>query len=120
LPDAAEPSVRRDDDTALALDGLEEHADRVLVDRRGERFRVAERHAPESRREGTESLAVLILGAEPDDGRGAAVEVVPAHDDLGPAVGDALLLVAPLPDQLDRRLDRLGSRVHRERLLVAR
>src|SRR6185436_16484816 len=104
---------------ALTLDRLEQEPHGVVGHGRLERVRVAERDRPESGRERTEALAVLRLRAEPHDRRGAAMEVVTADDDLGPAVGDALLLVSPLPDQLDRGLDRLGARVHGQGPIVA-
>ncbi len=44
----------RHDDARLALDRLDEHRDRVLVDRRGHRVGVAVRHGAEARRVGPE------------------------------------------------------------------
>ncbi len=70
-------------------------------------------------REGPEVLAVKGLGGEADDGHRPAVEVVGAGDDLGPVLGHALLLVAPLAGRLDGRLHGLGPRVHRQDHLVA-
>ena len=53
---------------------------------------------------------------EADDRRRAAGEVAGGDDDLGPPFGHALDLVGPLARGLDRRLDRLGAGVHRQRL----
>jgi hypothetical protein len=47
------------------------------------------------------------------------VEVVGAHDDLGPVGGHALDDVPPAPGQLQRGLDRLGAGVHRQHEVLA-
>ncbi len=73
----------------------------------------------EAGRERAEAVAVLRLGGEADDGDRAAVEVAVADDDLGPPVGNALDLVAPLARGLERGLHRLGAAVHRQRAVQA-
>jgi len=73
---------RRDDDAGLALDGLDEERGRVRRDGGLERGGVAVGDDDEPRRERAEAVAVLLVGGEADDRRGAPVEVVGAHDDL--------------------------------------
>src|SRR5579875_1989364 len=55
---------------------------------------------------------------KPDDRRRPAVEVPVADDDLGLIRGDALATVSPAARELDRGLDRFGSRIHRDRHLL--
>ena len=76
---------------------------------------VAEVDEREPRRERAEVLAVLRFRREADDRRRAAVKVVAADDDLRAIVRDTLRAVTPLARELDRRLDGLGARVHRQR-----
>ena len=59
------------------------------------------------------------FAGEADDGRGAAGEVAGGDDDLGLPGRHALDLVGPLARRLDRRLDRLGAGVHRQRAVHA-
>ena len=73
----------------------------------------------EARQERAEAAAGVGVGREGDDAEGAAVEVVGADDDLGLVLRHALDLVAPLAHRLDRGLDRLGARVHRQDLVRA-
>ena len=111
--------VRRNDDARLALDGLEQHGDGVLVDRGGHRVGVTEGHRPESRCVRTEAAARGVVVGEADDRRGAAVEVVMRHDDVGLAGGDALDVGAPLAGDLDAALDGFGAAVHRQHHVLA-
>ena len=98
----------------LALDGLEQDRDRVLVDRSGEGRGVAVGHAHEPGRERAEAGARGRIVGEADDRGRAAVEVAAEDDDPGPVVGHALRLVAPLAGHLERGLHGLGARVHRQ------
>ena len=43
------------------------------------------------------------------------MEVVPTDDNFGLIVWYALDAITPLSHELDRRLDRLGARIHRQR-----
>src|SRR6185312_12668504 len=80
---------------------------------------VAEGDDLETGGEGTEALAVLLLGGEAHDGNGAAVEVVGDDDDLGFALADAFGLVTPFARELDGGLDGFGAGVHHQRHLEA-
>jgi hypothetical protein len=102
----------RHDDAGLALDRLEQHRDGVVVDRGLERIDVAVRHGDEPGRVWTEVRARLLIVAEADDRRRAAVKVARHHDDLRAAVGHALHAIAPRAGDLHRGLDRLGARIH--------
>src|SRR5258706_6933681 len=77
-----EVSLGRNDDSRLALHGLHEERRGVGRDRGFESGGIPERHALESVRVGTESLAVFRLRGGSDDGRGASVEIAGADDDL--------------------------------------
>ena len=77
-----------------------------------QRVCVAERNDLEAGRERTESVAVLLVAGEADDGHGASVKVVGADDDFGFAVGNAFDLVAPLARRLDGGFHRFGAGVH--------
>ena len=90
------------------------------ADRRLQRVGIAERHRHEPRHERPEVAARVRVGRERHDPQRPAVEVVGADDDLGAALGHALHLVAPLAHRLDRRLHRLGARVHRQHLVRPR
>ncbi len=111
LADLGEVALRRDDHPGLTLDGLQQDGRGVAGDRRAEGLGVAVRDDREARRERAELVAGLRVGGEGDDRRGAAVEVVARHHDLGGALGHALDLVGPLPGDLHGRLDRLGPGV---------
>src|SRR5690606_3637443 len=87
----------------------------VRADRLGQGLRAAEVNELEARRERSEVLAILRLAREADDRRRAPMEVVTAYDDLGLVARHALHAIAPLARELDRRLDRLGAGVHRQR-----
>ena len=103
----------------LGLDGLDQEGGRVRGDGLLQGVGVAEGDDDESGREGAEILAVEGLRREADDRDRAAVEVVGAGDDLGPVLGNALLLVGPLAGRLDGRFDGLGAGVHGQDHLVA-
>jgi hypothetical protein len=112
-----EEARRRHDDAGLALDRLDQHRAGI-----GARGGAHARHAAEvevakARRERTEAGPVLRLARESDDGRRAAVEVLPRHQDLGLSERDSLVAVAPAPRALDRRLHGFRARVHRQRAL---
>src|SRR5690242_7114543 len=68
---------------------------------------------------GAEAVVCERIARERDDCGGAPVEVVVAHDDPSTIPRDAVALVAPLADDLDRRLDLLRTRVHRQREVLA-
>lgn len=55
---------------------------------------------------------------EPDYPDGPAMEVALDAEDDGFTLWDAFLHVGPLPRELDGRLDRLGSGVHRQDALI--
>ena len=110
---------RRHDDAGLALDRLEQHGNRVRVDRSLEGRRVPVGNSAEPRRERPEILAGRFVVGEADDRGGAAVEVLPGHDDVGHPGGDTLDPVAPGASHLDAGLDRFGTRVHREDHVLA-
>src|ERR1017187_9475205 len=95
-------SRRRNDDSRLALNRLDQKRARVRSNRIAKSVRVSEGNDLESRRERPEAVAILLVSREADDRRGAAVKIVGAHDDLGLAVGNALDLVAPLARGFDR------------------
>ena len=117
LAHPGEVAGRGDDDAGLALDRLGEEGDGVRPDRRLERVGVAEGDGDEAGDEGAEVAAGVLVGRERHDAEGAAVEVARADDDLGAVLRHALHLVAPFAHRLDRRLDRLGARVHRQDLV---
>ena len=96
LADPAQVAVRRDHDAALALDGLDEHGDRVRRDGGFERREVAVGHLDEPGRERAEPAAGLRVVGEADDRGRPAVEVAGRDDDLGLVGRDALDVVAPL------------------------
>src|SRR5205085_3936711 len=83
----------RNQDAALALDGLEKERAGVRRDRVLERLGVAERDGHEAGSEGTETVTVERLGGEAADGRGAAVEIIFADDDLSAVLRDTLARV---------------------------
>jgi hypothetical protein len=114
-----EEALGRNDDAGLALNGLDDEGAGVRRDGRFESLGVAEGDDLEARGEGAEAVLVLVLGREAHDGRGAAVEVVGADDDLGLVLLDALDLVAPLTRALDGGLDGFGAGVHGQDLVVA-
>ena len=115
----AEEALRRHDHAALALDRLEQHGDRRLVDRGADRGDVAVRHHPEARRVRRVAGRRVGVVAEADDRGRAAVEVALHHDDRGLRLGDALDVVAPAAADLDRGLDGLGAGVHRQDQVLA-
>ena len=110
-------TVGRDEDPRLPLDRLDQEGDGVVGDRLLERLHVTVRDHPEAAVVRAEVVFVLRLGRHPDDGRGAAVEIVLADDDLRPRARHLLDHVAPLAGGLDGGLDRLGAAVHQERHL---
>ena len=119
LPHPGQVAGRRHQHARLALDRLQQHRHRVVVDRRLQGRQVPVRHDLEAGGVGAVVGARLGVGGEADDGGGAAVEVAARHDDPGAAVRDALDLVAPFAGGLDRRLHRLGAGVHRQHRLHA-
>ena len=119
LADPGEVAGRRDDDAGLALDRLDEEADGVRRDRGLERVGVAEGDDAKPGANGPKPPRASGSVENETIAEGAAVEVVGADDDLGLALGHALDLVAPLAHRLDRGLDRLGARVHRQHLVRA-
>jgi hypothetical protein len=112
LAQPAEVAVRRHHDPGLALDRLDQDGRDVGVHGGRHRIGVAVGQEFEAGCERPEARAVVGLGGEADDGRGAAVEVALEDQDLGLAVGHALDRVGPLAGGLDRGLDRLGPAVH--------
>ncbi len=114
LARTAQVAVGRHDDAGLALDRLHQEPHHVGVGERGlERIGVAVGHGLEPRRERPEPAARVRVGGEAHDRDRAAVEVAAAGDDLRPAFGDALDVVAPAARGLQRGLDGLGPGVHR-------
>ena len=111
--------VGRHDDARLALDGLDQHRDGVVVDRGGHRVGVTERHRTEARGVRAEAAAGGLVVGEADDRGGAAVEVVVRHDDVALSGGHALDVGAPLAGHLDAALDGLGAAVHRQHHVLA-
>ncbi len=120
LAQALEEALGWDDDAALALDGLHEDGAGVLGHGLLHGLQVAVGHDDEAGGEGAEAAGAVGIGAEAHDGGGAAVEVAVGHDDLGLAVLDALLVVAPLAHGLQCSFHRLGPAVHHQGLLEAR
>jgi hypothetical protein len=118
-PRGGEVAVGRDDDSGLPLDRLDEEGDGVLADGRAQRLRVTVGHPDEPGSEGAKAGPRQRVVREADDRGRPAMEVAGAHDDLGATRCDALALVAPLARELDRRLDRLGARVHRQNAIAA-
>src|SRR6478736_2469473 len=85
---SGEITCRRHDDPAFALHRFDEKSRRV---RRNELFQsrsIAEWHRDESRREWSETIAILLFRREPDDGRGASGEIALAHHELRPPIGN--------------------------------
>jgi hypothetical protein len=119
VADLAQVSRSRDDHAGLALDGLDQEGDGVLVDRFAQGVGVAEADDLESRSVGAVVVVGQWVGRESHQGDGAAVEAVGAGDDLGPVGRDPLDLVAPLAGGLDGGLDRLGAGVHQQHGLHA-
>ena len=75
---------------------------------------VAVRDDAEPGRVRAEAAARVGVGGERHDRRRAAVEVAVGDDDRRAVGGHALDVVAPLAGGLDRGLDGLGARVHRQ------
>ncbi len=111
---ARQVAWRRDDHAGLALDRLDQEGRGVGGDGGRQRVRVAVGDDPEAGGERPEFVARGLVGAEADHREGAAVEVAVADDDLGLARRHALHLVGPFAGHLQRALDRLGARVHRQ------
>ena len=109
----------RNDDSGFALDWLDQEGAGVGRDGVAQGLGIAEWNHFEARRERAETVAILLVGREADDGDGAPVEIIGADDDLCLALGDAFDLVAPLARRLHGSLDRLGARVHGQRHVVA-
>ena len=94
---------------ASPLHRLHQEGDGVRCDGAGKRVGVAEGDGAEAGREGTEAVAILVLGREADDRDGAAMEVVGADQDLRLPGGDALDQVAPLACGFERSFDCLNA-----------
>src|SRR5262249_38319126 len=112
---AGEVGCGRHDDAGLTLDRLDQDRGGVKRDGALDRLEVSDRHRAEARRERPEALAIGGLRREPDDGRGAAVEVALGHDDFGAVAADALDPIAEAARCLDRGLDSFRAGVHRQR-----
>src|SRR3977135_4233903 len=67
---------------------------------------IAERSRAKVGREWSKAVAVVGLGREGDDGRGAAVEIPCRDDDLGAVTGDTLDAITPAARRLARGLGR--------------
>lgn len=111
---ARQVAGRRHDDPALALDGFYQEGRGVGVNGLVQGLGVAERDAPETGRERSESVPVLRDGGEADDGDGATMEVIVANDDLGAVLRHPLDPVGPFAGGLERGFHRLGAGVHRQ------
>ncbi|KAI3475961.1 hypothetical protein L1887_62519 [Cichorium endivia] len=129
LLDALEVSIAGHDNARLALDRLHEERGDLVAVLVEDLFEVvcivvADVHVIDARtdavEEGTETGARLGVGGHGDDAEGAAVEVACDREQTRLALGDALLHVAPLARELERRLDRLGARVHGKHHLVSK
>ena len=110
---------RRNEDARFALNRLDEHRHRVVVDGRFECVRVAVGNRAESGGEWTEIIGSDRVARETDDRGRATVEVAVHHDDVGLPGGDTLDPVAPGARELDARLDCLGPRIHRNHHVFA-
>ena len=111
---AGDIAGRRDDHAGLALDRLDQERDRVVVERRLERLEVPVRDGLEAGGVGAEVGPRRRVVGERDDRGRAAVEIAATDDDLRAAGRHPLDLVTPLARRLDRGLDGLGARVHRQ------
>lgn len=115
----------RKDAPGLALDGLDEERSNALavsLERALKCVNVVVRDAvlhpgalgPEVWRERAKVLAGLGVGRHGDDRDSPAMEVAGDREDDGLVLWDALDEVAPFAREFERRLDRLGTGVHRE------
>jgi hypothetical protein len=100
-----EVAGRRHDHAGLALDRLEQHRCRLVVDRSRERVHVAVRHPGDVPGQRLERFAVRRLGGQRQGPHGPSVEGAVSSDHLAPA--------GP-PGQLEGRLVRLGAGVGEE------
>ncbi len=100
--------------------GLDEECRGARRDRLRERVGVAVGNGQQAGWKRPESVPVLRLGRQAGHRDRPTVEIAVAADDLGAALGDALDPVAPLARRLDRRLDRFGPAVRRQRAVEAR
>ena len=96
-------------DPPLPLDEFENHGSSLRADGFPERFRVIERQETASFEEGTESVPVLRTVHQRERPHCPPVKRIAQRKDLGLSAGRA-----PLPGDLDRPLDRLGSAVAEE------
>ena len=97
---------------ALALDRLDHHRDRLLVDRGLDGLEVVVVGVREADRQRVVALLAPGLRRRGDRRERTAVEALAERDNLVAAA----VLAAPLARQLDRRLIRLGARVAEEDL----
>lgn len=104
ITDGGEVACWRDEHARFALNGLHQYAgDGAGIVGQGGAHRVciAVGDALETGGVGAEVALRVRVGAEGDDGGGAAVEVLAADDDPGLIVRNALHLVAPLAAEFD-------------------
>lgn len=71
-------------------------------------------------KERPEARPALVVGTHTDNPDRPPVEVTLDRQDHGLARRDPLLLVTPLPGELEGRLDRLGTGVHRQHHVKAK
>src|SRR5215467_8158801 len=93
----AEPASRRNNDAGFALDGFDQHCDRLRPDSLLQSREVAERNAPETRCERTEALPVFRFRRKRDDRGGAAVKIAVRDNDFGPVARHPFDSIAPSP-----------------------
>ena len=119
FPHLAEIPRRRDDHAPLPLNRFHQESDGMGGDGllQGPGVAVGDGHKAGGER--AEAFAVLRFAGETDDGDGAAVKVPGADDHLGPVRRHPFDRIAPLAGRLQRRLHRLGPRVHQEHHLIA-
>ena len=118
-PDVPQEAVRRDDDTTLALDRLEQHRDRLVAHCGPQRLDVAIGHDDEAGRVGPVIVPGDLVGGEGHDRRGAAMEVAGHDDDGAPVLGQTLDPPTPAARHLERCLNRLRAGIHRQHKVFA-
>ena len=115
----SEVAVGRHDHPGLTLDRLDEERDRIRAHRGAQRVGIPVRDRHKARAERAKPGPRERIVGEADNRRRPAVEVAGAHDDLRTVRSNPLALVAPLARELDRGLDRLRPRVHRQHAVAS-
>src|SRR5579863_6007372 len=105
-------SFRRNYDTGLALNGLDQEGTRIWRDGRSQCRCVTEGNDLEARSERSKPIAVLFVGGKAANRDGASVKVIGANDDLSLTRRNPFNFVSPLTRRLDRSFHGFGPGIH--------